>query len=151
MEAMAKRLLVYASIGHFTVALLHYVMPFLGSWAYAYFGAPELTKMAETGSNWPAISTFALAVIFTVFGAMGLSAAGIMRSWPYIRAVLWVVGIVYVLRGLLVTVQISYVLQGLLSARHAVYSMVALAIGLCQLWGLWRSRGSRTSTPSHAA
>ena len=148
---MAKRLLVYASIGHFTVALLHYVMPFLGSWAYAYFGAPELTKIAETGSNWPAISTFALAVIFTVFGAMGLCAAGIMRSWPFIRSILWVVGIIYVLRGLLVTVQISHVLQSLLSARHAMYSMVALAIGLCQLWGLWRSRSPRTSTPSDAA
>ncbi len=149
MDISAKRLLIIASIGHFTVALLHYVMPFLGSWAYAYFGAPELTKMAEAGSIVPAVEAFTLAFIFTLFGFMGLSAAGIVRSRKIIRPILWAVGSIYVLRGLVVFVQIYLFMQGSNThLRDMVYSLVSMFIGILQLWGLWRSRQSGLSIMS---
>jgi hypothetical protein len=151
-DKLSRQLLIMASLGHFAVALLHYVMPFLGSWAYGYFGAPELTTMAEAGSSLPAIATIALAMIFTIFGFMGLSAAGVFRSLGIIRPILWVLGIVYVLRGFLAVPQIHGIVQGSpLPLRHAVFSLVAFTIGALQIWGLWRSRKSGSSTPSHAA
>jgi len=147
MDIITKRLLIIASIGHFAVALLHYVMPFLGPWAYAYFGAPELTKMAEAGSQVPAIEAFALAVIFTIFGIMGLSAAGILQNGKIVRQILWAVGSIYVLRGLVVFVQVYLSLQGSNThLRDMVYSMVSLSIGVLQLWGLWRIRNAKLST-----
>jgi hypothetical protein len=142
----SKQLLILASLGHFAVALLHYVMPLLGSWAYAYFGAPDLTLMATGGSWLPAIATYSLAVVFTIIGFMGLSAAGVFRSLGIIRPILWVVGAVYVMRGLLVTVQIRMLGAGSqIHKRDLLFSCVALTIGLVQLWGLWRSRPARSS------
>jgi hypothetical protein len=141
MDKFSKQLLILASGAHFAVALLHYVMPFLGSWAYGYFGAPELTTMAESGSTLPAVATFALAVIFTLFGLMGLSAAGMLYSLGIIRPILWAVGVIYTLRGLLVTVQISMLVQGgPIHHRDLLFSLVALLIGMVQLCALWRSR-----------
>jgi len=149
MDILTKRLMIIASIGHFTVALLHYVMPFLGPWAYAYFGAPELTQMAEAGSQVPAIEAFTLAVIFSIFGFMGLSVAGILQSGKIIRPILWVVGCIYVLRGLVVFVQVYLFLQGSdTHLRDMVYSLVSLSIGVLQLWGLWRSRRYGLLKPS---
>jgi len=151
MEILTKRLLIIASIGHFTVAMLHYVMPFLGPWAYAYFGAPELTKMAEAGSQLPAIEAFILAIIFSIFGFMGLSAAGIIQHLKIIRNILWVVGSIYMLRGLLVIVQIYLLAQGAeTQIKDIIYSLVSLVIGVIQLLGLWRSRRSDLSTLSNA-
>jgi hypothetical protein len=144
MELLTKRLLITASIGHFTVALLHYAMPFLGSWAYAYFGAPELTKLAEAGSQLPAIEAFILAIIFSIFGFMSLSAAGIIQYVKAIRQILWVVGSIYVLRGLVAIVQVYLIIHGNdTHTRDIIYSLVSLTIGLIQLIGLWRSRNTK--------
>ncbi len=147
MKLFTKRLLIIASIGHFIVAMLHYVMPFLGPWAYAYFGAPELTKMAEAGSQLPAIEAFILAIIFSIFGFMGLSAAGIIQHLKIIRNILWVVGSIYMLRGLLVIVQIYLLAQGTeTQIKDIIYSLVSLVIGAIQLLGLWFSRDVKLST-----
>jgi hypothetical protein len=152
MDVLTRRLLVFASIGHFAVALLHYVMPFLGSRGYAYFGAPELTQMAESGSTVPALATFGLAIFFTVLGLVGLSAAGVLRPWRLACPILWVIGIVYALRGLLVIPQVVAFVQGAsIPPQDPVFSVVALLIGALQLWGMWRSRQSGISAPSHAA
>jgi hypothetical protein len=152
MNRLAKGLLIAASIGHFSVALLHYVMPFLGVWAYGYFGAPALTKMAEGGSMLPATVTFGMAAIFTVFGIVGLAAAGVLKASRLVRPILWVVGSVYLLRGFLVVLQIQAMLGGkVMPARAIFFSLVALLIGLVQIWGLWTSKEAGSTAPSHVA
>jgi hypothetical protein len=141
MDKSAKRLLILGAVGQFAVALLHYVIPFLGPWAYGYFGAQELTTIAEGGSSLPAIATIALAVTFTLFGLMGLSAAGVLYSLGIIRPILWGVGAIYAFRGSLVIVQIGmFVRGGPIHLKDLLFSLVALTIGVVELWGLWRSR-----------
>ncbi len=141
MDKITKNLLIIAAIGHFMVALLHYAMPFLGAEAYAYFGAPELTKMAEAGSQLPAIEAFILAIIFSIIGFMGLSVAGIIQYLQVVRRIFWVVGSIYILRGLIAIVQVYLILQGNdTHVRDIIYSLISLTIGVIQLFGLWRSR-----------
>jgi hypothetical protein len=141
MDRQAKRLLICASAGHFAVAILHFVMPFIGPLAYGYFGAPELTAMALKGSVVPPIATFGLALAFTALGFLGFSAAGIIHYLKIVRPLMWGIGIVYVLRGLLAFVQAYMMIRGYpLSLRDILFSVIALIIGLIQLSGLWKSR-----------
>jgi hypothetical protein len=149
MDKLSRQLLFVASGGHFAVALLHYVMPFLGSWSYGYFGAPELTTMAEDGSSLPAVATFALAVSFTIFGFMGLSAAGVLHPLGIIRPILWVVGGFYTIRGVLAVLQIGMLVRGdSIHLRDLSFSLVALLIGVIQLLGLWRTRSPKSPASS---
>jgi hypothetical protein len=124
----------------------------MGSWAYAFFGSPFLASLADTGSAVPAIAAYAVGIVFARFGFMGLSISGVTGSRGFYRPILWTVGAIYLLRGLLFIPQVVLLFQGISTiARGPMFSLIALSIGALQLLGLWKSRRSRSSAPSHAA
>jgi len=148
----SRGFLIGAAIGHFMVAILHFTIPFLGSWAYAFFGSPYLASLADAGSAMPAIAAYGVGIVFARFGFMGISAAGVTRYRQFYRSILWGVGAVYVFRGLLFIPQVLLLFQGRSTiARGPVFSLIALIVGMLQLLGLWKSRRSRSSARSPAA
>lgn len=126
----------------FAVALLHFVIIFIGAPAYRYFGAgEEMAQAAESGSAVPALVTLLLTVIFAVFGLYALSGAGALRRLPLLTAALILIGAVYTLRGLAVFVQIFlFVTSSKVAPRDIVFSTVSLVIGLAYLIGTMMKR-----------
>ncbi len=83
------------------MALLHFVIIFVGAPAYRYFGAGErMAVRDERGDPLPAVITAGLTLVFAIWAGYAFSGAGLIRRLPFLRAVLSSVGIVYTLRGL---------------------------------------------------
>lgn len=116
---------------------VHVAIVFLGPWAYEYFGAGyEMTQMAREGSLIPPLVTLFIAGIFWIFGLYGLSGSGRYRQLPLMVPVLWVIAIVYTLRGLFIIPQFFMQPENTtLPANDYIYSAVALFIGFCYLAG----------------
>jgi hypothetical protein len=80
-----------------------------------------------------------LVLAFAGFGLYGLSGAGLIRRLPLLRLGLLVIGAIYTLRGLV----LIYDLIGLFNGaplHPAIFSLVALLVGLCYLIGSpWRN------------
>ncbi len=122
----------------FAIALLHLVIIFIGAPAYRYFRAgEEMASMAEAGSFVPALITFAIVVVFTIFGCYALSGAGVIRRLPLLLPALIVIGAIYTLRGIGAIVQIILLISGatFLELRDLVFSSVALLTGIVHLLG----------------
>ena len=122
----------------FAIALLHVVIIFLGAPAYRYFRAgEEMATMAESGSLVPAVITFVIVIIFTLFGCYALSAAGVIRRLPFLAPALVIIGAIYTLRGVGAIVQVILLMSGatFLELRDGVFSSVALLIGIIHLVG----------------
>jgi len=134
---MANRLFHFAALANFAIALLHVAIPFIGMRGYIYFGTAELAMLAARGSPIPAIATWFLASIFTIFGSYCLSGAGIIRRLPLLTPVLLFVGGIYTLRGLILILDILRYLHGeTFPLRQTVFSAVALSIGVMILVGI---------------
>jgi hypothetical protein len=81
-------------------ALLHVAIAFGGPGWYAFFGAPAgLVALAATDSLRPAISCVIIATILLACSAFAFSGAGVIRRLPGVRAVLALVGVGLVVRG----------------------------------------------------
>lgn len=133
MTTIGNTLFKIAGILNFGIALLHVGIIFAGAPAYRYFGAGEkLAGLAEAGSPVPALVTFLLVVVFTLFGAYAFSAAGSLRPLPFLLPVSLIVGIIYSCRGLSVLPQIRMLIQTseTISLHHVLFSLVALSIGV---------------------
>jgi hypothetical protein len=146
---MGRQLLILASILSAAIAALHVVIVFVGAPAYRYFGAgEEMAHRAVTGSLLPPLLTLAIAIVFTIFAAYALSAAGVIQRLPFLKLALLVIGAIYSLRGLLVFSQVAYVIRhelGLLH-REIVFSAVSLVTGVVYIMATileWRSIGQR--------
>lgn len=142
MRRIGRESLILAAIGSFAVALLHLVIIPIGAPAYRYFGAPDLAVLEERGSWTPALLTLVLVVIFSVFGLYALSGARKIRRLPLLLTGLIAIGSLYALRGLAVFPELVYLARGAeLPSRYAVFSLVALVIGIAYLIGTageWR-------------
>ena len=89
------------------IALLHVVVMLIGPDAYSFFGGPGLARQAESGSWQPALMTLVLAWLSAVFGAYGLSGAGVIRRLPLLAGVLRLIGGLYAIRGLSIVGQMA--------------------------------------------
>lgn len=122
----------------FAIALLHFIIIFIGAPAYRYFRAGEkMANMAEAGSFVPALITFALVFAFTIFGCYALSGAGVIRRLPLLLPALVTIGAFYTLRGIGAPLQIILLMSGptIIETRDAVFSSVALLAGIFHLAG----------------
>lgn len=137
-----------AALGAALVALLHLAIIFAEPSAYAYFGAPEFSVLKAAGSPLPDAVTVGLVLVFGGFAAYALSGAGRVRRLPLLEAALLAVGAVFTLRGLALFYELAMLARGEpgIPPRHALFSLVALLIGVSYLAGalpLWRSRRAR--------
>jgi hypothetical protein len=136
-----RALLILGAGANFLIAVLHLVIILVGAPAYLYFGAADLARMAEAGSPTPALLTLGLTAAFMAFGLYGLSGAGVMRRLPLLTLGLALIGAVYTLRGLVVILDLARLMRGAdYPFRQAVFSAVALAIGLAYLLGAFQRR-----------
>ncbi len=135
----------------FAIALLHFAIIFIGAPAYRYFRAgEEMASMAEAGSFIPALITFGIVAVFTLFGCYALSGAGVTRRLPLLALALILIGTIYTLRGIGAIVQIILLISGatFLELRDVVFSSVALLTGVVHLVGVrlnWKILKTRSS------
>lgn len=90
-------------------ALLHIAIIIGGADWYRYFGAgAEMVEMAESGSMFPAIITFFIAIVFSVWALYAFSGADLMRRLPLLRPVLIIIALIYLVRGLaIIPIQVA--------------------------------------------
>ncbi len=144
MEPRHTSLLAVGGALSSAVALLHFVIIFVGAPAYRYFGAGErMARQAERGAIFPAVITLALTLIFALWAAYAFSGAGFIPRLPLLRTALVTIGFVYTLRGLALIPQVWFLVQsgGDILPRHLFFSAVFLLIGLAYLLGtqqVWR-------------
>lgn len=126
--------LIIGSSASFFITLLHLALA-IQPQLYRYFNAAELAEMHAKGSPFTVLVTMGLAVMFAIWGAYGLSGAGLIRQLPLLRAVLITIGVVYILRSLMLPSEILKVLQSGYPFRFIVLSTGSLAFGLFYLFG----------------
>jgi len=131
-----KRVLVFAGVLSFAVALLHAAIGFSPTLSL-YFGAPEaLVKNIYT----LIIVSLFIAVIIAVFGLYAISGAGYIRTLPWLKQILVVISGIYILRGLLLIPELL-VVTGVfhisipVAPKFVVFSLGSLLIGLIYLIG----------------
>lgn len=139
-----KPWLLAAGAGSFAVSALHVVIIFIGASAYRYFGAgEEMAAGDEKGSLIPALITFGIAGVFFIFGMYALSGAQLLKRLPLVKPVLVVISAIFLLRGAGFFIELLGIIYNYeVPLRHAVFSFVALLIGL--LYGVgtikaWKS------------
>jgi len=119
------------------VAAVHAAALAGGAPWYRWLGAPSLAARIERGDVvLPAILTVVLAVVFLAWALYALSGAGVLHRLPRTRTVLFVVGALYILRGLLLFADIVVAVQGKgVPARAFAFSAFALVAGVLHIVG----------------
>ncbi len=146
-------------MANIVVSLLHFAMIFIGAKAYYYFGAPSY--FIQHAQSWyVVVLMMILSGLFFIVGLYGLSAAAYIRRLPGVWAVIFLVGVLYTLRGSVVILMpfpelVGYILKnypGLLGMDRPlliqdwVFSALWLLAGLTYLcaWVLSRLRMKNT-------
>jgi hypothetical protein len=120
---------VIAAVLNFAISGLHIYIITQGAPAYRFFGAGEqMARASEKGSIVPALVTFGIALVFFVWGLYALAGARVIPELPWTRAILIVIAVIYVARGL-----------GIFYKRDAfmvITSLISLTAGLLHAAGL---------------
>jgi|WetSurMetagenome_2_1015567.scaffolds.fasta_scaffold195269_1 hypothetical protein len=101
-----------------------------------YFGGPA--ELSQTHPVIYALLCLGVALMVAVFGIYALSGAGKIRTLPWLRTVITVTTAIYLLRGLMLVPQIPVVTKHPQLMRFALFSVIALCVGLVHLIGLTR-------------
>ncbi len=138
MEKENNRFLFTAGMASLIIAILHAVMIYVGPEAYRFFEAGEdMVRMANEGSWIPPAVTTGLIGIFTIFALYAFSGGRILKPLPFLRPILFLIGLIFTLRGLAV----FYFLYMLIAStepemlKNLVFSLVSLLVGLLYLTG----------------
>ena len=99
-----------------------------------YFGGPW--QLSQTRPVVFALLCIVIAVIVAIFGLYALSGAGKIRRLPLLRTINTATTTIYLLRGLLLIPQIPFVIKYSGVMRYALFSAIALGVGLVHLGGL---------------
>lgn len=93
--------LIAAAVLSGVAALLHVAIVFGGAPWYRFFGAGErMASAAEAGRLYPAVVTFAIALVLAGWTAYALAGAGVLPALPLLKLALVGITGVYLLRGL---------------------------------------------------
>jgi hypothetical protein len=120
-------------------ALLHIGVIHGGPDWYRFFGAGEgLARAAERGSPIPALITFAIAAVLTIWAGYAFSGAGLLRRLPLLRTGLVAISAVYLLRGL-APVPMLFMKPELLDSFAIWSSLIVLVYGIAYAVGTWKA------------
>ena len=150
--------LLFAGVSNLVVGVLHIAIMFMGVPAFQYLGAPDSLVSLVRHHRLLHLLFFMipLASLFIVAGLYALSGVGFVRRLPRCHAVLFVIGVMYTLRGAVVVLwPFPSVVTGIIDRyplllgmgravefQDWVFSFLWLLVGVCYLIG-WRqfSRG----------
>lgn len=135
------RWLRFAGFLSFALAALHLTMVFVGAPAYRFFDAGEqMAAAAEDGSPFPALITLLLVLIFTLFGIYALSGAAVLRELPFLKGILTIISVIFIVRGLAILQQgwSWWLGSGAVGPKQLLFSLVSLAIGAIFAVGTWK-------------
>jgi hypothetical protein len=117
---------------------LHIGCIFGGPDWYRFFGAGEaMAQAAERGEAFPALVTFAIAVLLALWAAYAFAGAGLIRRLPLMRTALVAITAIYLLRGAALIPALTVPAMG--GAFNIWSSVIVLAYGLVHLVGTWRA------------
>lgn len=137
MKIQGRSLLFVAAGCSAFVTLLHVAILVAGPPWYRYFGAPSLAARIEAGAALvPILMTVAVAAVFAVWTCYALSGAGAIRRLPLLRAALFTIAAIYLLRGVQVVPEVAAVARGAIPLRFAVFSAFSALAGAVYLWGV---------------
>ena len=119
-------------------SLLHIGCIIGGPAWYRFFGAGEgMARAASRGEIYPALVTFAIAVLLAIAAAYAFAGAGVFRKLPLMRTALVVISGVYLLRGLaLVPIAFTPAAQ---TSFNIWSSLIVLGYGIFYAIGTWKA------------
>jgi hypothetical protein len=134
-------MLILAGIGSSLIAMLHLLILIIGEEAYRFFPGvgDEFADLLLSGSAWPTIITAILTLIFFIFAAYAFSGSGIIVALPNVRAIIILIGSIYILRGFInIPFYINIILKQnkLIEYRSIVFDTISLTLGLLYIIGL---------------
>ena len=152
MKVTGRTLLLIAAGCSTFVAGLHLAILIVGPAWYRYFGAPSLAAQIEAGAALvPILLTVAVAAVAAVWACYALSGASAIRRLPLLRAGLYTIAVIYLLRGLQLGREVAALARGAIPLRDAVFSAFSLFAGLAYLLGVIRIGRSGDAPRAHAA
>lgn len=93
-------MLIIAGIMSLFAAIIHVGCIYFGASWYRFFGAGEqMAIMAEQGSIKPTLITSCIIFVLMVWSLYAFSAAGMMVKLPFLRVILVMITVIYLLRG----------------------------------------------------
>ncbi len=105
---------------------------------YRFLGAGEgMAQAAERGEAYPALVTFAIAVILAIWAAYAFAGAGVIRRLPLMRTALVAITAIYLLRGAALIPALT--VPEMSSPFNIWSSVIVLGYGLAYLIGTWRA------------
>ena len=109
---------------------------------YRFLGAGEdMARAAELGRIYPALYTFAIAVVLAIWAAYAFAGAGLIRRLPLMRTALVLISAIYLVRGLiLVPILVLYPHTRPAIGPFEIWSsLIVLVYGLAYAIGTWRA------------
>ena len=105
---------------------------------YRFLGAGVgMAQAAERGEAYPALVTFAIAVILAIWAAYAFAGAGLIRRLPLMRTALVAITAIYLLRGAALILALT--VPAMSSPFNIWSSVIVLGYGLAYLIGTWRA------------
>ena len=123
-------------------ALLHLAVIVGGPDWYRFFGAgEEMAVAAETGSPMPALVTFGISLILSLWAAYAFAGAGVIRRLPLIRTALVLISAIYLARGLVLLPMLIFYPHALsaIGPFEIWSSVIVLVYGAAYAIGTWRA------------
>ena len=120
-------------------SLLHIACIFGGPDWYRFFGAGEdMARAAERGQSYPALVTFAIAIILAIWAAYAFAGAGLIRKLPLMRAALVAISMIYLLRAMML-VPLLILRPDAVDSFAIWSSLIVLVYGLAYAIGTWQA------------
>ena len=105
---------------------------------YRFFGAGEaMARAAERGESYPALVTFAIAVILALWGAYAFAGAGLIRRLPLMRTALVAISAIYLLRGAALIPALT--VPAMSNSFNIWSSVIVLIYGIAYALGTWKA------------
>ncbi len=137
---MVRLGLILAGIALLAAAAYH-IMLIFGAPAWAAFAGapPEVVQSLEQGTLLAPVSIVFIAAALVVMAAYGFSAAGLISRMPLLKLGLWVIALVFLVRGAAIIPQaLSADFSERFDQFHLFASLVVLFIALAYLAGAIR-------------
>ncbi|MCG8486397.1 MAG: hypothetical protein MI756_02920 [Chromatiales bacterium] len=140
--ANLNKTLMTAGLCSLITALLHLLIIIGGTEWYRFFGAGDtIVQLSSQGSIYPGLITLGIALVFFSWALYAFSAAGVLRRLPWLKPILIVITLIYLIRGagLLPMILIS---PELVDNFLIVSSIISFLIGSLHFAGI-RQMGER--------
>lgn len=131
-----NRYLMAGACASGTVAALHLLCIVFGASWYRFLGAgEEMAQLVNAGSPLPALITFGIAALLSLWSAYALAGAGVIRKLPFTRLGLCAIAFIYCFRGLAFP-SLIFFFPGNSSIFWMVSSSLSFGIGMLHVFGL---------------